>query len=343
MDIIELIRNIKKNTVGSKTENPFVTLEDELIKALKLYWSKAGNILAGSGINLLDPPEDYLSLERNFFSFLFLYSYFRADIPGSRRIIYAAINQCLRGLVTGCDNLLDDEYKKTLETDLPVQGKKFRSVMDILVSDRVLFDILMTCFDDREYDKEKLLTASRMSLNALTSSGEQEASEEGGVKEIFLPEQILKSVHHHKTGLLFKCPWAIPLVMEDISREKTESLTDALYSIGMGCQIMDDMVDLVRDLKTKRHNYVVSLISHGSNVDERELLNSLSIPDMEAGTQKDILLNFPQAMASAAHSARSFLLSGLGDLFNDEHQYLAEPAVRFLSMRIGAFDFLFEE
>ena len=41
--------------------------------------------------------------------------------------------------MTGCGNILDDEYKKTLETELPEHGVKFRSVLDILVSDRYAF------------------------------------------------------------------------------------------------------------------------------------------------------------------------------------------------------------
>jgi hypothetical protein len=122
---------------------PFELLEDELSEALSLYWSTAEEILQKSGVKLLPPAADYFRLGENFFSALFLYSYHRAGIPRRRRILYAAVNQCLRGMVTGCDNILDDEYKKTLVTDLPQQAWQFRSVLDIMVSDRVLFKILL--------------------------------------------------------------------------------------------------------------------------------------------------------------------------------------------------------
>jgi len=127
-DIIQHIKAIRQeNQKHPQRVDPFAKLEDELFAALSLYWSKADDILNGSGITLLGPGDDFFSLEKNFFSALFLYSYHRANISKQRRIFYSAINQCIRGLVTGCDNILDDEYKKTLETDLPQHGVKFRS------------------------------------------------------------------------------------------------------------------------------------------------------------------------------------------------------------------------
>ena len=101
-DIIKHIKGIQQQPANNLQKlDSFPTLEDELFTALSLYWSKAANILKGSGINLLDPSDDFFSLEKNFFSALFLYSYHRAKIPKQRRIFYSAINQCIRGLVTG--------------------------------------------------------------------------------------------------------------------------------------------------------------------------------------------------------------------------------------------------
>ena len=114
------------------------SLLGELGAALTRYWSTAAEVLRGGGVRLREPESDAFSLERNFFSLLFLYSYQRLGVPRERRVLYAIVNQCLRGMVTGCDNLLDDEYKPTLETDLPSGATRFRSVLDIMVSDRVL-------------------------------------------------------------------------------------------------------------------------------------------------------------------------------------------------------------
>ena len=162
---------------------PFDALQHELSAGLAMYWSIAGHILESSGITLLDPAENFFSITNNFFSTLFLYSYHRTAIPEDRRIIYVAVNHCLRGMVTGCDNLLDDEYKKTLETDLPENGYRFRSILDIMVSDRILFQILMESMQTHSLTLEQVLSASAASLQSLGKSGAQEASEENGIPE----------------------------------------------------------------------------------------------------------------------------------------------------------------
>ena len=336
-DIIQHIKAIQQeNHKHPQKVDPFAKLEDELFAALSLYWSKADDILNGSGITLLGPGDDFFSLEKNFFSALFLYSYHRANISKQRRIFYSAINQCIRGLVTGCDNILDDEYKKTLETDLPQHGVKFRSVLDILVSDRVLFEILIKGYQDDEYDIQKVLNASITSLHALTLSGAQEASEEGGIHDILQPDQVLQRIHHYKTGLLFQCPWAVPCIIESFEKETVSFLLDALYHIGMGCQIMDDMVDLSMDIRKRHQNYAISLIYYGSDSGNWSRLNSLIKLNSGSDENKNLLLEFPYARKAAATSARTFLLKGLKSLFDNNNQSLVEPAILFLSRRIGA-------
>jgi len=332
--ITEEIKNINERT--GDPADPFALIEEELSSALSLYWSSARRILDGSEILLLDPPEGYLSLEGNFFSAMFLYSYHRAGIPRQRRILYAALNQCLRGMVTGCDNLLDDEYKRTLETDLPVYSIRFRSVLDIMVSDRVLFEILFRRFQEEGLDARKVLLACRASLHALTRSGAQEATEEKGTSIVLPPEQVLRTVHHSKTGLLFQSPWAVPNVLEETEGEIVPTLLEALYRIGMGCQIMDDMVDLRDDILHKRHNYVASLIFHGPDSGAWKRLQSLLDSNSNWSEKCDLLANFPYAMEYARDRAREMLELGLGVLLAERHRSLSKPAIAFLSQRIGA-------
>jgi len=197
------------------------TLEAELQTGLKRFWSAAATTLEGSTIQLIPPDQAMLSLANNFFSTLFLYSYYRSDIPSERRILYAAVNQCLRGMVTGCDNLLDDEYKATLKTDLPQQAHRFRSVLDIMVADRVLFTLLSNHCSDNGLPAELAVQACNTSLQALALSGKQEASEEGGISERLIPGQILSDIHHYKTGILFQSTWAIPCLFENKLSQET--------------------------------------------------------------------------------------------------------------------------
>jgi hypothetical protein len=336
MELAEKTRNIRLQSTDLMATGPLAMLREELSSGLRLFWAKAAATLKGSGINLLDPTDDFFSLEKNFFTALFLYSYHRAGIVKPRRIVYTAINQCLRGMVTGCDNILDDEYKKTLETDLAAHGIRFRSVLDIMVSDRVLFEILLDGFQDNEFNLKDVLAASIASLHALTKSGAQEASEEGGIHKILQPGQILQSIHHCKTGLLFQCPWAVPLIVENSREEKVSFILKALYQIGMGCQIMDDMVDLPLDVRKKRHNYVASIIYHDSNHNEWNRLKSLMASNPGSKRDKDLLLELPHAKSIAVKSATTFLVEGLSTLFDSTQQCLVGPSVAFLSKRIGA-------
>jgi len=337
-----LADKIKVRTEAFEVLHPFKTLRDELNEALSLYWTTAVQILQGSGINVLEPTPEYFSIESNFFSLLFLYSYFRAGIPKPRRILYAAMNQCLRGMVTGCDNILDDEYKKTLDTDLPGKGTRFRSVLDIMVSDRILFSILYNSCRKKVFTPDQVIAATSESLRSLAGSGVQEASEEGGIGDRLTPKKILSDVHHYKTAKLFQCPWAIPSIIEKHGTEGMPVFKDALYQIGMGCQILDDMVDLSKDLRMNRHNYIASLISYGTNFKERARFKIRSDSNQQQENKADLLVEFPDAMQYAKNMALAYLKKGVRALFAEEHQLAVDPAIIFIAKRINADHFLFD-
>ncbi len=305
-------------------------LNRELHDGLHLYWQTAGRILAHSNVNLADAQPEYFSTPRNFFSALFLYSYYRQGIAPGHRVFYTAVNQCLRGMVTGCDNLLDDEYKMTLDTDLPAGGSKFRSILDIMVSDRVLFEILLGFCSANGFGLQTVTRAVIASLHALLRSGAQEASEETGVTRRLKPQQVLKDIHHLKTGLLFKSPWAVPAIIEGNADLADGAVTDALYQIGMGCQIMDDMVDLLSDMREHHHNYVASLIAHGPDTDA--LRNLQACKDASPAA---LYAAHPELFNAAHQIALDYLERGLTALYLPQHQFLLQPALAFISERIG--------
>lgn len=308
------------------------TLESELRAGLERFWKTAGSILNGSSIRLAPPDQSSFSLSRNFFSTLFLYSYYRTDIPSDRRVLYAAINQCLRGMVTGCDNILDDEYKTTLETDLPPKAHRFRSVLDIMVADRVLFAMLQDYCRMHDFPVDLALRASTASLQALTRSGAQEASEEGGIEERLDPDIVLRKVHHFKTGVLFQSTWAIPALFEkDVSTE-AKAVQDALYRIGIGCQILDDIVDLFVDLRERRHNYVASVIIHREPEALQKRMQSMLVKEDAPDSFYSTCPEFAGRMKTEAFA---MLENGLRHLFIDEHQGLVRPAALFIADRIG--------
>lgn len=308
-----------------------VLLETELRAGLEQFWQSAAVILNGSSIALKPPNGDTFALPRNFFSTLFLYSYYRAGIPPERRVLYVAINQCLRGMVTGCDNILDDEYKPTLETDLPGKAYRFRSILDIMVADRVLFALLTSYCRTHHISDSVPLQASAVSLQALAKSGTQEASEEGGVDNRLTPEEILQKVHHYKTGLLFQSTWAIPSLLEEHS-DVALAAQQALYQIGIGCQLLDDIVDLFIDMRTQRHNYVISSILHGeSSLLKQDFHTRLDREDSPLGFYGA----WPDFASHMKTLAMTTLEDGLRRLFLDYHQELITPAARFIAHRIG--------
>jgi len=337
MRIDQQIRNIADS---KKIYSTFQSLNQELQEALSLYWDIATQVLHKSGINVLPPDPEYFSIERNFFSALFLYSYFRAGISESRRVLYTAMNQCLRGMVTGCDNILDNEYKKMIETNLSKQATRFRSILDIMVSDRVLFAILLKAYLDHNLDFDQIQTASFESLRTLAKSGAQEASEEGGISEILRPENILEEIHHYKTGILFQSPWALPEIIENQNLKDTFGMKNALYQIGMGCQILDDIADLAMDILMNRHNFVVSLIRHGNNAKESKILESLLASENRIEKNQNILDRFPDAGSAAAATALEFLETGTKALFAENHHFMVNISISFIVKRIGADRFL---
>ena len=308
-------------------------LMKDLRAGLATYWGVAGDILKACGLRL-QTPDAADSPSKHFFSLLFLYSYRRAGISRERRRLYAATLQCLRGMVTGCDNLLDDEYKPTLRTDLPENAVRFRSVVDIMVSDRVLFTVLAEAAQKEGLPLDRLLAAVTASMQTMTRSGVEEADEEAGVTAVWTPEEILSAVHHYKTGILFQCPWDIPRVIEAFSEATLAPVLEGLYRIGIGCQILDDMVDLAPDIRSRRHNYLVSLIHHGSDGAEKERLARMMAPNEQDRSILDIR-SFPEALPAARKTARRWLSSGLAGLFLKEDRYLVAPAIRFLEQRIG--------
>ncbi len=308
------------------------TLEAELRAGLEQFWQTAATILHGSTIHLVPPNSATFSLPRNFFSTLFLYSYYRTGIPADRRILYAAVNQCLRGMVTGCDNILDDEYKTTLETDLPAQAHRFRSVLDIMVADRVLFALLVQYCQEQNLPMDKAMQASTSSLQALIQSGVQEASEEGGIGERLAPEIILTNIHHYKTGVLFQSTWVIPALFDETLTPAALEVQQALYDIGIGCQILDDMVDLFVDLREQRHNYVASVIAHQEPAEVWQRLQSLLA---NAVTPELFYGEFPEISSRMTAQALSSLEGGLRALFLEQHQSFVQPAAAFIANRIG--------
>ena len=216
--------------------------------------------------------------QRNFFSILFLSIYEAIGIPAERRLLYGMINHCLRGIVTGADNLLDDEYKELLPLNFPDPATRFKSVMHILLFDRMLFRI------QERFRAIQLLGFGSFTLDcalfkAIVPIGAEEAQEEGGVKEIITPEAVLGTVHMYKGGKLLCLSFVAPRLLEPPQfQERLACADQGIFHIGVALQLIDDLTDFYEDIRAGNHNYLVSSVFHQGTAEEKlRLRTSLDV------------------------------------------------------------------
>jgi hypothetical protein len=110
----------------------------------------------------------------------------------------------------------------------------------------------------------------------LTTSGKEEAAEEGGTDFSMLPEDLLYKIHADKTGRLFTSPLEAPVSLGDIGGERAESIRKGLFHFGLGCQILDDLNDIGIDLSRRKYNYLAACVIHGKNREEKGRLEGLT-------------------------------------------------------------------
>ena len=98
----------------------------------------------------------------------------------------------------------------------------------------------------------------------------------------------------------------MPEILGEISGTNVDAARRGLHSFGLGCQIIDDMADIIRDLKQSRHNYVVSVLVHGPD--------SVSLAELRtlAENNKDFKPRILHAQEQAKRDAHELLLAGLG-------------------------------
>jgi hypothetical protein len=279
------------------------------------FWEKGSEILEGSGINIKPPPKKWFLLRHNYFSVLFIVVFFILKIPMPRLRFYARLDHCLRTWVTACDNLLDDELKELLITDLPEDARIFKSVHTILVADRIFFSFMIDAVREGTISEEEMDMLLGVSLSSISASGREEAEEERGVVYDLSPDDILYRIHSVKTGLLFTSPLSAPLALGDIDMNDPHyiNIHGGLCSIALGCQILDDLSDIGMDLFNTKHNYLAALVLHGRNGQERSLINEILSGKSDNGICHDSSLykRFPDSSKIAIDEATLQFKKGL--------------------------------
>lgn len=282
------------------------------------FWEKARRLLNGSGIRLSPLPASWTTLRTNHFSVLFIAIFFILKIPLDRLRLYARINHCLRAWVTACDNLLDNELKEMIVTDLPQNAHTFKSVHTLLVTDRIFFSFLRDGVRSGTIADEDVSRLLAVSLSSISASGREEAEEEAGVDHTLPPETVLQQVHSAKTGQLFLSPLSAPMALKDIDPDdpRVMGIQNGLMAFGLGCQILDDLSDLGMDLYDRKYNYLAASILYGKSEKERQALRAMQAegvgPDIR--TNYDLYQKFPNASKNAMDMAVSHLHHALSHL-----------------------------
>lgn len=253
-------------------------------------------------------PAEWLEWRKNIFSTLFQSVYHLMDIPGPRRMLYGKLIHLFRIWVTSADNLLDHEDKVVVPLAMPGDARVMRQVVAVMAADRVLAEILNDAVADGVLTPGQRTALARESLRRLLPSAAQEATEEGGIAARPPPEEVLGTIHRLKTGLLFNVAFVGPEIVEPVSSPRAHRLREGLMDFGLGCQVLDDVRDMARDLLEKRHNYVLSVLAHEAPERLAELAaGAHSVSDR-------LYLDVPQFALPAARRGFDLLVSGLRTL-----------------------------
>ncbi len=260
--------------------------------------------------------EELVQMERNLFSIFFQVCTQPLELSADQKLFYARVSQCLRALVTGCDNLLDDEFKEVIPFALTGSGSRFRSVMTIMTADRIISNLAAAELAAGKFSLAQVEKLSRVVMAVLTPSGLEEHEEESLDKlTIPTPEQIIKKVHHLKTGLLFRAPLDLIAGLENGHNETSASVAEGLRLFGIGCQMLDDLKDVSDDITTKHFNAVVSYARYGVDSEERAAVSAIEGSQSVAAAAADaIVAKTPLAHKACQDQARLFFIESYGKL-----------------------------
>jgi hypothetical protein len=276
---------------------------------LERYLSSPSTTPADYAVRPAAVPEEFLALRRNLFSTLFHSMYHLLEIPAERRLMYGKLIHLFRIWVTSADNLLDDEDKVVVPIEMPGSARIMRQVVSIMAADRVLADLLEDGLVSGTLSRSAARRLRERSICELLPSAAQEATEEDGIRNRPDPGYVLETIHRLKTGLLFNITFTGPEVVEDsLDHSRATVLKDALMDFGLGCQMIDDIRDLARDLVEKRHNYVLSTIA----ARDPDLLAELEAGDHDAADR--LYLRVPEYTVPISQAALQRMSRGLQTL-----------------------------
>ena len=274
-------------------------------------------------------PAGLQFLQEYFFLILFRSVFRSLGVEQDRLRVYTELNFCIKGTITAADNIFDDQAKSLLPL-VDHAGSRFMSILQLMAFERLLRRVLDRGEVAGIVTRAQREAIQRGLLDRMASIGTLEGSEEGGVKEIPPPDEMVETVHRVRGGALFALAFVAPSVLEKGGvGEKLAEAEAAISQLGTAFQIVDDLTDFEFDVRRKSHNLLVSLIHHLGSQPERAALRKFwtgekAPPDVvEAVFRDSARAVLERAYAEARASFKG--LEELGFWFESE---LAEDVVR---------------
>ncbi|HRU04828.1 MAG TPA: class 1 isoprenoid biosynthesis enzyme [Candidatus Brocadiia bacterium] len=282
-----------------KSLSPALKLQRTSVKRVRaLLPSVIGKDFIARGAGEQD---DLTFVQENFFLTLFLSLFQTLEGSPDRVKGYAALNVCIKGLVTSGDNLFDREAKM----DLPLKvgaGACFASILQMMcfmdIVDLVLEqDCPFFSSDERVEFKRSLLTR-------MARIGTLEGREEGGVADTPAVKKMVDTVHRVRGGELFALAFTAPEIGERKGAAKAWiKAEEGVRRLGTAFQLVDDVTDFEFDIKRRSYNIVIAEIVHHGTAGQKATLKRLwdSGARPEPGTLEEF---FAQPAAAALDLAR---------------------------------------
>lgn len=217
------------------------------------------------------PASDEVAfVQENFFLSLFNSLFGVLDSTKEKRLGYAYLNVCIKGLVTSGDNLFDEEAKMDLPLSLG-KGARFASIVQMLCFDHLVDRILEEHCGF--FGKDERIEFKRALISRMARIGTLEGSEEGGVDAIPTVERMVESVHRVRGGELFALAFIAPAIGERRGAADDWARAEAgVRHLGTAFQIVDDVTDFEFDLGRRSHNIVAAHVYHHGAPADRETL-----------------------------------------------------------------------
>ena len=260
-------------------------------------------------VSMQPVPDEFYTLRKNIFSTLFQSMYHLMGCDPRHRLFYGQLIHLFRIWVTSADNLLDDEDKVVIPIEMQGSSRVMRQVVSLMTADRIFQQLLAEGIQSGALTASQAQELSERSLQILLSSAAQEAGEEEGITERPDPEYVLNVIHRYKTGILFNVAFLAPDVVEPhLDRRRATALKKALMQFGIGCQVLDDIRDMARDLVERRHNYLLSNLWKN----QPEFFQTLENRDIHVGDR--LYLEAPHIALPAAKLGFGMMRDGLATL-----------------------------